>query len=182
MARILQLPLLALLSLFHIPSSLGVPATDLDGVIDEYLRVNIHRVEVNAPPLMWNASLAMVASNLADELADRYSPSNAPLHHGSFGVTSYISCYDTLLSAERAVWGWYQEKVAYNYTTNSCAENQKCSDYTQMVWKNSTEFGCSLWRRCYEPSCFPPEATFAFPALFVCVYSPPGNIIGQRTY
>ncbi|KAL0424109.1 UNVERIFIED_CONTAM: Pathogenesis-related protein 1 [Sesamum radiatum] len=141
MARILQLSLLALLSLFHIPSSLCIPATDLDGFIDEYLSVNYHRAEVNVPPLRWNASLAVVASNLADQLAYSITPSDAPPHYRGFGVTTYISCYDIPPMAQRAVWGWSQQKAAYNYTTNSCIEKRKCSDYTQMVWKNSTEFG-----------------------------------------
>ncbi|KAL0395840.1 UNVERIFIED_CONTAM: Pathogenesis-related protein 1 [Sesamum calycinum] len=182
MARILQLSLLALLSLFHIPSSLCVPATDLDGFIDEYLSVNYHRAEVSVPPLRWNASLAVVASDLADQLAYSITPSDAPPHYHGFGVTTYISCYDIPPMAQRAVWGWSQQKAAYNYTTNSCIEKRKCSDYTQMVWKNSTEFGCSLGRPCKEPSCFPPEATFSYPTLFVCVYSPRGNIRGQRPY
>ncbi|KAL0461861.1 UNVERIFIED_CONTAM: Pathogenesis-related protein PRMS [Sesamum latifolium] len=175
MARILQLSLLALLSLFHIPSSLCAPASDLDAIIDEYLSVNYHRADVNVPPLRWNASLAVAARYLSDQIAHSSAPSEAPPHHGGLGVTTYISCYDIPPMAQRAVWGWAQQRDAYNYTTNSCIENRKCSDYTQMVWKNSTEFGCSFARPVNEPSCFPSEATYAFPFLFVCVYSPRGT-------
>lgn len=94
------------------------------------------------------------------------------------GTTTYVDCFSYTGDPEDVVWNWYLQKGAYNYTTNTCIGNQECGAYTQIVWKNTTELGCSGGVGCHECGC--PEGGNVSSYLFVCAYSPPGNIPGQR--
>ncbi|KAI3462674.1 hypothetical protein Pfo_019337 [Paulownia fortunei] len=169
MARILQLSItLTLLSLCYIPSFRSAPATSEDDLTQYIELTNIYRAEVNVPPLRWNKSLAEVASNISDHLrSDKQSDAPPPpiSDYGYFGMNSYVQCIDTTNQPQTAVWSWWLEKV-----------------YTQLVWKNSTEFGCSAGLDCFNCGCPYNGPSGSYGLLFVCVYHPPGNIRGQRPY
>ena len=74
------------------------------------------------------------------------------------------------LTPKAIVDAWVSEKANYNHANNRCAPGNVCSHYTQVVWKNSTEVGCAK-AFCSNNS-----------QVWVCNYSPAGNIVGQRPY
>ena len=41
--------------------------------------------------------------------------------------------------------------------------------YTQIIWRDTSEVGCAM-------------AHSSFREVWVCQYSPPGNVVGQRPY
>ena len=63
---------------------------------------------------------------------------------------------------------WGSEIKDYNYADNSCSG--VCGHYTQLVWKDTKEVGCAM-SVCGDNS-----------QIWVCSYSPPGNVVGQKPY
>jgi hypothetical protein len=84
--------------------------------------------------------------------------------------------------ASRPVQGWADERQWYDYASNTCnaPAGRDCGHYTQIVWRSSARVGCAVVV-CDQGTPFmnPPSPTWEF---WVCQYSPPGNIIGQRPY
>ncbi len=76
------------------------------------------------------------------------------------------------VSEEMAVNSWVSEKQWFNYADNTCKApaGKACGHYTQVVWKNSTEVGCGK-AICDNKT-----------QVWVCNYSPAGNIVGQKPY
>ncbi len=133
------------------------------------------RMTIPVPALTWDPRLAAIAQAYADKcvyvhsmtpnlgenlavFAERPGPPNNP--------------------PSRPVAGWADEKVDYNYATNSCAAGKQCGHYTQLVWRNTTRVGCGV-RICTTGSPFPTFATWEY---WVCNYAPPGNYNGQKPY
>jgi pathogenesis-related protein 1 len=67
---------------------------------------------------------------------------------------------------------------SYNYDKNACAPGKVCSDYTQIVWRDTTQVGCAV-KLCDENSPFGSTSQWE---VWVCYYSPPGNQAEQRPY
>jgi pathogenesis-related protein 1 len=65
---------------------------------------------------------------------------------------------------------WAAESVRYSYETNRCSGGQTCGHYTQIVWRQTESIGCAA-TVCADRT-----------QLWVCQYSPPGNIVGRRPY
>ncbi|WOH01188.1 hypothetical protein DCAR_0520569 [Daucus carota subsp. sativus] len=70
----------------------------------------------------------------------------------------------------QAVQAWAEEEKYYNYAANSCAEEQECGHYTQIVWKTTRRVGCA------RVVC---ESGDVF---MTCNYDPVGNYVGERPY
>jgi hypothetical protein len=73
---------------------------------------------------------------------------------------------------------WAQKAQFYDYALNTCQQGEACGLYTQLVWRATTGLGCSA-RACSKNSPFP---NFPNWYLWVCNYTPPGNIVGQKPY
>jgi hypothetical protein len=96
---------------------------------------------------------------------------------GQRGENLYASSQIT--SVEAVIASWASEASDYSYATNTCAQGEVCGHYTQLVWRATTSVGCGV-KTCQTGSPFSgagPEWQ-----LWVCNYSPPGNISGQRPY
>ncbi|MBI5557934.1 MAG: hypothetical protein HY885_09870 [Deltaproteobacteria bacterium] len=67
---------------------------------------------------------------------------------------------------------WASEKKWYSPAGNICLAppDETCGHYTQLVWEKSTELGCAK-AVCKDDS-----------QVWLCLYAPPGNIIGQKPY
>lgn len=79
-----------------------------------------------------------------------------------------------------AVNSWGNEKVNYDYATNTCQPGQICGHYTQVVWADTDKVGCAVVD-CPSVS----GAGSAFNrggTMVVCQYTPPGNYVGQKPY
>ncbi|MEM9908789.1 MAG: CAP domain-containing protein [Cyanobacteria bacterium P01_D01_bin.44] len=147
--------------------------------IDKALEAhNQERRSLNLPELSWSAELAVSAEDWAEILLqrDRLEHSPADLrNNGTVGenLTSLQSsapggAYST---PERAIGRWLDERNFYDYAANACIAGQQCYHYTQIIWAETTAVGCGVART--------QDAT---KEVWVCQYSPGGNVIGQRPY
>ncbi|XP_078607540.1 GLIPR1-like protein 1 [Branchiostoma floridae x Branchiostoma japonicum] len=60
---------------------------------------------------------------------------------------------------------WMAQQEHYNYHNNTCAENNTCRDYLQMVWAATNRVGCAIAANC--------ETKERKINMLVCYYSPP---------
>ena len=74
-------------------------------------------------------------------------------------------------NSEQVVENWGNEKIDYNYTSNSCSSNKICGHYTQIVWRTTNTVGCGM-AVCVDSK----------EQVWACQYSPAGNWIGKKPY
>lgn len=140
-----------------------------DAQIGELLAAhNRWRAEVGVPPLIWSAELASSSQQWADNLA----AAGGGLQHASGPFGENLSGSTGAQSGTQAVDNWGSEKAQFNYN-NEPIDNQNYRNvghYTQMVWRATTEVGCGV------------AQTASGGTVWVCRYSPAGNMIGQSPY
>ena len=147
--------------------------------IDQILHAhNQARQAVGVAPLTWSPALAESAQRWANVLLTEGRFEHSPdsyRQNGRVGenlaARSSSAAGGSLVTPARAIQGWLDENRNYNYADNSCAPGSMCGHYTQVVWANTTEVGCAVAR-----------TADARRDVWVCHYSPAGNIIGQRPY
>jgi len=66
---------------------------------------------------------------------------------------------------------WASEKVDYDHSRNECRVGAVCGHYTQMVWHNTSKVGCAM-----------AACSNSHEQVWVCHYSPAGNIAGEKPY
>lgn len=133
---------------------------------------NQARASVGVGPLKWSETLANATGRVVRYQRDKMGCRFAELNDIKFGANQFFGGGSSSGWTPRmAVDKWVGEKKYYNYTSNTCAANEKCGTYTQVVWRNSTELGCS------QANCVKEMAS-----LIVCFYNPPGNYVGERPY
>lgn len=149
------------------------PSPSPDAVASEFLNAhNQARATVRVGPLKWSELLAKAASQLVRYQRDKAVCRTANLDGIEFGGNQFWGGGMVGRWTPRmAVDSWVDNKKYYNYAKNSCMPNQKCGTYTQVVWRNSTELGCS------QAWCIKEKSI-----LIICFYNPPGNYIGERPY
>lgn len=122
---------------------------------------NTARGQVGIGPMTWDVTVAAYALNYTNlrvrdcilvHSGGRYGE-NLAKGTGSFSGTDAVNF-------------WVDEKTNYNNVTKTCAKDQVCGHYTQVVWKTSVRLGCArvlcsdgLWW------------------FVTCSYDPPGNYI-----
>jgi pathogenesis-related protein 1 len=140
---------------------------------------NRWRSEVGVPDLRWSDELAAVAQGWADHLAGN----NCAMYHSGNGLGENIYQASALMWPDghrefravpslRPVDAWGEEKQWYNAETGKCYATGKttCGHYTQAVWKDTKEVGCAM-AICGNNA-----------QIWVCNYSPAGNIVGQKPF
>jgi uncharacterized protein YkwD len=122
------------------------------------------RARVGVPPLKWSAELATKAQRWARTLIEsgEFRPEDGlgygqNLYEGTPGISS---------PAQVVMW-WASEARNYRHRSNSCSA--RCGHYTQLVWRDTRMVGCGSARKSDRE-------------VWVCNYSPPGNIVGERPY
>jgi len=134
---------------------------------------NEARNKLDLPPLNWSQSVAESAQSWADTLGE----AGCSMTHSKskYGENLYYAWTTgrLVLDPETAVDRWVAEDKYYNYSKNTCAKDQQCGHYTQVVWKDTREVGCGF-SVCSTQS----KNT----QIWVCQYSPAGNINGNRPY
>jgi len=120
--------------------------------------------------LEWDDSIASIAQSYADRCPEDHSNSN------DLGE-NLAWAWPSLSVMEAIDDGWVgEEKPNYSYSTNSCI-NDDCGHYTQIIWAETSSFGCGLKRGCTGLFGDPDSGD-----VLVCNYKPPGNFIGERPY
>lgn len=139
---------------------------------------NAVRTEMKLPSLTWSQELTDAAGEWARVLKSegctyRHDPN---LTVGENTFWSWLSIRDGmgLISTPKdAVTWWADEKRYYNYRTNTCDRGKDCGHYTQIVWATTTSVGCAVETCLYDGG----QAD-----VWVCRYSPAGNVVGVRPY
>jgi len=122
------------------------------------------------PALTWNASAAAAAQDWANRCVWGHNSGRGNLGENIFaGTGSY--------TATQIVNDWNGEKAFYNRATNRCGTGKVCGHYTQLVWRGTTSVGCAE-KLCSSGSPFGGGNWKSY----VCGYSPPGNVVGQKPY
>jgi pathogenesis-related protein 1 len=136
---------------------------------------NQWRFKTGVPNLTWSNDLTASAQKWADKLAQ----SGCKMKHST--TTNGENIYwagaaqrtDGTSSAQEitdqnVVDAWGNEVKYYDYANNSC--HSVCGHYTQVVWKSTTKVGCGM------ATCNDKEQ------IWVCQYTPHGNMVGQKPY
>jgi pathogenesis-related protein 1 len=125
------------------------------------------------PSLQWSAEAAKVAEAWAARCTFEHNA-----ERGAFGENLAAATPGAWKTAD-VVKDWAGEAAHYELGRNACARGKVCGHYTQLVWRNTTHVGCAK-RTCTKNSPFGKD----FPTwdFWVCNYSPPGNVMGQKPY
>jgi pathogenesis-related protein 1 len=133
---------------------------------------------IRIPNLIWDATVAALAQDWANQQAARLRQGLAVQHrpNNAYGENIYWAWSSPTApnpSPSVAVQWWASEQQYYNYTTNACTSGRVCGHYTQLVWSATTRVGCgrAVWAAANKQY-----------VLWVCNYAPKGNIYGQRPY
>jgi hypothetical protein len=70
-------------------------------------------------------------------------------------------------SPQQVVDAWASERKEYDARSGTCTG--RCGHFTQIVWRTAEEVGCGSAHRGDRE-------------VWVCDYSPPGNIVGERPF
>ncbi|MED6239087.1 hypothetical protein ATANTOWER_001628 [Ataeniobius toweri] len=167
--------------------SVSLPQIDDKEFIDECVREhNSPRSAVHPPAsdmlyMSWDEALAVTARAWArhcDFQHNIYLKEVQRVHptFPSVGENLWTAYPPSIFSVKRAIQSWVNESKDYSYQRNNCTH--VCGHYTQVVWANSYKVGCAV-QLC-------PNGVKTFTAhegaIFVCNYSPGGNVIGRRPY
>ncbi len=146
------------------------PAPVPDSIEDAVNKNNAIRAELySGSALTWSNALAQSAQNYADILA-----ANGEFDHSHWGYGENLYAATFSATYTNAIDSWYAEKGDYDYAGNSCTPGAQCGHYTQLIWRDTTEFGCA--KAIYK------TGQYTGWTVVVCQYNPPGNYTGQRPY
>ena len=120
-------------------------------------------------PLVWDPGAAAVARSWAAQCNWNHNPNR---DGGESIYASEAESGPVVITGTDAVDDWASEAANYTYSTNTCAADDTCGHYTQLVWRQTTGVGCAV-QQCTTGS--PGAPTFPDWAFVVCDYTPAGN-------
>lgn len=126
------------------------------------------------PPLQWSAEAERVAAAWAERCTFEHNEGR-----GRMGENLAAATMNQWKTQEEMVFDWASEAEHYDSASNTCAEGEMCGHYTQLVWRETTHVGC-VEKVCTTAS--PWGAQVSEWKLWVCNYTPPGNVAGQKPY
>ena len=148
-------------------TSTSVEPKEFAGIVKAH---NVWRKKVGVSNLKWSSEAAKIAQKWANSLKKN---NDCEMKHnpkrGNFGENIYRSKGFNPTTTD-VVDAWGKEIADYNYKTNTCKTGKKCGHYTQVVWNTTKTVGCG------KASCDGREQ------VWVCNYSPPGNVAGKKPY
>jgi pathogenesis-related protein 1 len=123
-------------------------------------------------PLTWSTAAAEKAKAWVEQCKLEPNPDRGDFGEILVGTTAYA------FTTAKMVQIWASESASYDYDKNVCAPGKVCTDYTQIVWKDTTQVGCAM-KLCNQNT---PFTTVTQWQLWTCYYWPAGNQAGQRPY
>ncbi|KAF6762228.1 CAP domain-containing protein [Ephemerocybe angulata] len=136
-------------------------SSDIDTFLDAH---NVVRAQHSAAPLTWSPSLALKAAFWANLCL--FKNSEGALQTEPYGEHIVAGTGDFPIRA--AVGTFIGDKDQYN------PAKPVLNHWTQVVWKSTTELGCAISKCQNVIKQSPGRET-----LYVCLYNPAGNVIGQ---
>lgn len=128
---------------------------------------NAARAALRMRPLVWDPRLERYARWYASQ---RRNDCQLVHSNGPYGENIFWGSGVGWTPAQAAA-AWVEERKWYRYWSNSCAGNNVCGHYTQIVWRETRRIGCA------SVTCIGGKGVF-----MTCNYDPPGNYIGERPY
>ena len=126
--------------------------------------INKYRKEHNSPPLKENTEISKIAQIHSENISNKgkiYLSNNTykgeKLGESIFGASK-------LYKPKDLVEKWYNTESEHTYGS----EETKATNFAQMIWKSSTDFGLGFCKRNNENYYY-----------IVANYFPPGNVTGQ---
>jgi hypothetical protein len=147
----------------------GFEASGTEIRLDSYQLLKAHnrwRARYDIAPLKWSPKLARYAQEWAETLLreERFAHRSSCPYGENLATATGLQ-----LTCDEVVDLWAGEGSNYDRKTNSCAQGEVCGHFTQIVWKNTREVGCGMARKGDRE-------------VWVCNYTPPGNVIGRAPY
>lgn len=152
-----------------------VGATSLSGNFEQRVLAaqNRERAALGLPPMVWDAALAVSASQWAGTLARSGRFEHAPFNPADPQGENLWAGTRGYFPVEAQVDAWLREKqhfVPGVFPNNSrTGRVQDVGHYTQIVWRDTRRVGCAV-------------ATGAAEDVLVCRYAEPGNWRGERPF
>ncbi|XP_076325553.1 uncharacterized protein LOC143233306 [Tachypleus tridentatus] len=120
-----------------------------------------------SPPLLLSSQLCVRAQDWANHLAH----TNTIYHRNDMGIGQNLFCKclgisDADPTGDQVAKYWYQEIKMYDFYQKPSLLHVKSSHFTQMVWRNTQEFGIGKTRTRFGK------------IVVVANYRPAGNVIG----
>ncbi|KAH9417082.1 hypothetical protein DERP_013197 [Dermatophagoides pteronyssinus] len=155
--------------------SSSTPSTDPssdNAFTEECVQIhNKYRSKHGSKPVKSSVELEKIAAKRADKLAKMdkliHLPQDPNQH---FGENLYM-IYGSLSNCQIVTKAWYDEFQDFNYDFQNPQYTSNTGHATQVIWAGTQEIGCSQ-RKFYDQSNRPHQYT-------VCMYNPPGNMIGD---
>jgi pathogenesis-related protein 1 len=156
------------------PAPVVVPVVGSNGLDgnEEQAILSYHnqiRASVKIPPLIWSKELVQHATKWSARLAAQ----GCAMQHSKdsrYGENIFLGSanlnHEAVVEAAKA---WESEKINYSGERLSKSLWSQVGDYTQMVWRDTTQMGCA-------------KAVCGDQIIIVCNYNPPGNILGKKPY
>ena len=128
------------------------------------------------PQLTWSDTLADVAQAFAELLA----ADGCAFYHSGGDYGENLAMFGGQdATAQQVVDLWESEQPCYTYgrfmmgdvCTDNCDADGQCGHYTQLVWRATLQVGCGV-----------ADCSGGFWEIWVCNYSPAGNVVGQYPY
>ena len=135
---------------------------------------NKERTAVGAPPLQWDAALAVHAASYGPELARLRRLVHSPREGRPGERENLAMAWHGTLSPEDLVAMWSRERQLLepgSYLFPGSSRTGRWEDtahYTQMVWPTTTHVGCAIYPADWD--------------YLICRYSPPGNKDGKPIF
>ncbi|MCW5202954.1 hypothetical protein VU13_02945 [Desulfobulbus sp. US5] len=165
-------------TLMDTEAALNTSITQKKSTINPVTMVAAHnqwRTKTGVPALKWSNDLAVSAQQWAGQLTQdgckmKHStgPNGENIYWAGGAQQSDGTSSMQEIIEQNVVDAWGNEVKDYDYASNSC--HGVCGHYTQVVWKSTTEVGCGM-AACSNKA-----------QIWVCQYSPRGNMVGQKPY
>jgi pathogenesis-related protein 1 len=132
--------------------------------VDMLAAHNAYRKQLRLRPLAWSDKLATAAQSWADTLLKQQQ--FAHQSQSRYGENLFEIRGGSAAPGD-VVHDWASESLDYDYASGRC--HSVCGHYTQIVWRSTVDMGCAVARGGVRE-------------VWVCRYSPPGNVAGERPY
>ncbi|XP_071818944.1 GLIPR1-like protein 1 [Apostichopus japonicus] len=141
-----------------------------------YYRGNVEPEASSMAEMVWDDHLAQLAQEWASGCVfthPKKNPDYKGVGQNLFLTTRRGTPTDVVVRA------WYNEVQHYDYDTKTCAEENICGHYTQIVWAISKNVGCGV-ELC--PILISETREYTNAWIVACNYSPGGNHRGALPY
>ncbi|XP_053140140.1 cysteine-rich venom protein piscivorin-like [Hemicordylus capensis] len=167
---IFLLPLAAMVQPSLGEDSVGndLPKKDQEEILNliNDIRRKVEPTARNMLKMTWSDNAAESAKKWAGKCKEKASPVLERIVGATFCGEARLQA-NYLAPWSEVIETWHRKKSNFKYGVGAIDPKKDIYGYTQLIWYNSKEIGCSV-AHC-------PESSFAF--FYVCRYCPAGNIL-----